>query len=142
MNGEQHLMRDRIAAAYLQHLQELASEINLATGAIAANALPAFQESVAKQEMLSASLASMANTVSQRLHSPQGVSPSQGETAIESRIRQASLELNELNLRYAALLRHSGKSIALLASLCRTHAGQFQEGRGPRLKRQTWSCEM
>lgn len=142
MNGEQDHARDRIATAYLQQLQELASEINLATGAIAANALPAFRESVAKQEMLSASLASMANSVSQRLQSSQGVSLPPSETAIETRIRKAGRELQELNLRYAALLRHSGRSIALLASLCRSHAGQFQEDRGPRLKRQTWSCEM
>jgi len=142
MNGGELQKRDRIAAAYLQQLQELAREISVATGAISANALPTFQDSVSKQEMLCASLASMANTVSEGFNSPQRLSPSGAESAIESKIRETSQALRELNLRYAALLKHSGKSIALLVSLCRSHAGQFQEGRGPRLKRQTWSCEM
>ncbi len=134
--------RDRIAATYLQQLQELAFEISAATEAIAANALFRFQESVAKQEMLCASLASMANTVSQGVRSSDQPSVPGIDTSIERRIQVASEALRELNLQYAALLRHSGRSIALLSLLCKSHMGQFQEARGPRLKHQTWSCEM
>jgi hypothetical protein len=134
--------RDRAATTYLQQLQALATEISAAMDAIAANALPRFQESVAKQEMLCASLANMASSVSEELGMSEqpllkGIDP-----AVELRIRTTSVAIRELNLKYAALLKHSGKSIALLISLCRSHTGRFQEARGPRLKHQTWSCEM
>jgi len=142
MNSAALQTRDLIAATYLQYLQELAFEISAATDAIAANAMSRFKESVAKQEMLCASLASMANTVSEGLRpSKEPTSPSIDST-IEKKIKAASETLRELNLQYAALLRHSGKSIALLALLCKSHTGQFQEARGPRSKHQTWSCEM
>jgi hypothetical protein len=39
-------------------------------------------------------------------------------------------------------LRHTGKTAAMLSSLCCSHAGSAQEGRGVRSKYQTWSCEM
>jgi hypothetical protein len=133
---------DRIAAVYLQQLQELAGELCFATDAIATNALPRFQESVARQEMLCASLASMAGRVSEEFRSPNRVLSSSIDFSLQSRIHAAGDVLRELNLRYAALLKHSGKTIALLASLCNSHTGRFQEARGPRLKHQTWSCEM
>lgn len=118
------------ASTYLQQLQALACEISLAMDAIAANALSRLQESVARQEMLCSLLAGTARA-------PRFIS----DRAVETKIQQASEAIRELNLQYAALLRHSGRSIALLLSLCRTHTGQFQEVRGPRWKRQTWSCE-
>jgi len=134
--------RDAIAATYLQQLQELAAEISAATDAIAANALPRFQESVSRQEMLCASLATMVNTVGQGADSSAQATLPGIDPAINRKIQAASANIRELNLQYAALLRHSGRSIALLALLCKSHMGEFQEARGPRLKHQTWSCEM
>jgi len=134
--------RDQIAATYLQQMQELAFEISVAMDAIAANQLPTLQESVARQEMLCAGLATMANTVSEGVRSPETPSPSGIDPSIERKIQAAGSAIRDLNLQYAALLKHSGKSIALLSLLCNSHAGRFQEARGPRLKRQTWSCEM
>ncbi len=134
--------RDQIAATYLQQMQELAFEISVAMNAIAANQLPKLQESVARQEMLCADLASMANTVSEGVRSPEAPLRSGIDISIERKIQAARNAICELNLQYSALLRHSGKSIALLSLLCNSHAGRFQEARGPRLKRQTWSCEM
>ncbi|MFY9853582.1 MAG: hypothetical protein WAK26_06875 [Terracidiphilus sp.] len=142
MNGVALQKRDQIAAEYLQQLQELASEISVATDAIAANALPRLQDSVAKQEMLCASLTKLANTVGEGLGHSQPPSFSGIDPAIELKIQATSGTIRELNLQYAALLRHSGRTIALLASLCRSHTGQFQEAREPRSKYQTWSCEM
>jgi hypothetical protein len=142
MNQGTLQMRDQIAANYLQQMQELASEISVAMEAIAANKLPKLQESVARQEMLCAGLASMANTVSEGVRSPETPSRTGIDPSIERKIQAAGSAIRELNLQYAALLRHSGKSIALLSLLCNSHAGRFQEARGPRLKRQTWSCEM
>lgn len=135
-------MREQIAATYLQHLQDLACEISIATDAIAANALPKLQESVAKQEMLCASLATMASTVNEVLHSPERATASSIDTGIDSKIHAVTASIRELNSNYAALLRHSGRSIAMLTLLCKSHMGRFQEDRGARMKHQTWSCEM
>lgn len=133
--------RDQVAAAYLHHVQELAMEISAATEAIETNALLRFQESVAKQEMLCAGLAAMGKSGGDTPYvSPQS-RPQSPESEIELKIQAAVAALRELNLKYAALLRHSGKSIALLSLLCKSHMGTFQEGRGPQLKQQTWSCE-
>jgi hypothetical protein len=142
MNGQALQTRDEIAARYLQQLQELAFEISAATDAIAANALPKLQESVAKQEMLCSNLAMLANSVSEGFRTSERTLPAHSDNSVELKIRAASKAISELNLQYAALLKHSGKSIALLASLCRSRTGDFQEAHGPRLKRQTWSCEM
>jgi len=134
--------RDRVATAYLQQLQALALEISIAMDAITVNALPRFQESVAKQEMLCAGLASMASIVSEGFGLSEDPLVSHVDSDVEQKIRTARGAIRELNLKYAALLKHTGKSIALLISLCRSHTGRFQEARGPRMKHQTWSCEM
>lgn len=142
MNDEELQMRDRLAATYLQHLQALALEISVAMDSIAANALTRLQESVAKQEMICDSLVTMAHTGSGGIRSRQPSLLSRTDASVDLKIRETSAAIRELNLQYAALLKHSGKSIALLASLCRTYTGQFQEARGSRSKHQTWSCEM
>ncbi len=139
MNDEPLRTQDQVAANYLQQLQALAFEIAVATDAIAANALPSLQESVAKQEMLCSSLASMANALSEGLRSSDQPSHSGIDPAFKLKIRAATETLQQLNLKYAALLKHSGKSIALLILLCTSHSGQFPEARGLRSKQQTWS---
>lgn len=133
---------DELAASYLQQLQELALEISVATDAIAANALTRLQESVAKQEMLCISLATMANAFGDGSAASEKLVTQLSDTTIKSKIRSGRRAVVELNLQYAALLKHSGKSISLLISLCRSHTGRSQEARGPRSKQQTWSCEM
>jgi hypothetical protein len=61
---------------------------------------------------------------------------------MKQQIRSASQTLQRLNQRYAALLRHSSRSVAQMASLFSSFQGKFQEASGPRLKHQTWSCQM
>ena len=142
MNFDAVQKRDDLSDIYLQQLQALAFEISVATNAIAGHALTTLQDSVAKQEMLCASLATIAYALGDgsRL-SEQPLVPGP-DSAVEVKIRAARRAVRELNLQYAALLKHSGRSIALLISLCRSHTGRFQEARGPRLNHQTWSCEM
>jgi hypothetical protein len=142
MNDEALQKRDQIAANYLQEMQDLAFEITVAMDAIASNTFSKFQESVARQEMLCAGLASKANAVSEAVRSSDQPLPSGADSAVGVKIRAAGNAIRLLNQQYAALLAHSGKTIALLALLCRSHAGRIQEARGPRLKHQTWSCEM
>jgi hypothetical protein len=142
MNQGTLQMRDQIAAIYLQQMQQLALEISGAMDAIAANTLPQFQESVARQEVLCSNLAAMADTVSEGFRPAESPSSTGIDPSIERKIQTASASIRELNLQYAALLKHSGKSIAMLSLLCNSQAGRFQEDRGTRSKRQTWSCEM
>lgn len=142
MNHGTLQQRDQIAATYLQQMQELASEISAAMDAIATNKIAKLRECIARQEVLCADLATMANTVSSDLRSSPMPSSFGIDPTIERRIQAAGDSIRELNLQYAALLKHSGRSIALLSLLCNSQAGRFQEDRIPRLKRQTWSCEM
>jgi len=142
MNDHAPASRDQLAAAYLQQMQALGREISISMDAIGANALPTLQESIAKQEMLCASLACMANEVSEGFRTSEPPSFSGIDSAVERKIGAARKALLDLNLKYAALLKHSGRTIALLSTLCKSHTGQFQEARGSRLKYQTWSCEM
>jgi hypothetical protein len=123
--------REEFPSNYLQTLQALAAEMNIAMAAIAGNALSALEASVAKQEMLCATLTSMKRAVPVELRA----------SAHRALLPQLAA-VNTLNLQYASLLKHSGKSIALLSALCQSHTGRSQEARGPRLKHQTWSCEM
>jgi hypothetical protein len=129
--------RDEIASVYLQYLENLAEEIFISMEAITSGALPDFQASVAKQEMLCATLASLAGGVDEKVGRARSIDP-----WIVARIQAKIIAVRELNLHYAALLKHSGRSIDILASLCRSYTGRFQEARGPRQKYQTWSCEM
>jgi hypothetical protein len=142
MNDRANQTHDQLAATYLQQLQALAFEISVAMDAIATNALTSFQESVAKQEMLCAVLATMANSIRKEVSSSEQPLLVSSDRSVERKIRATSGAIRELNLQYASLLKHSGRSIALLVSLCRSHSGQLQEAREPRSKRQTWSCEM
>jgi hypothetical protein len=133
---------DQLAATYLRQLQALAYEISVAMDAIATNTITNFQESVAKQEILCDVLATLAKTVDEKTRrSGQGL-PASSDKSVERNIRATIGEISELNLCYAALLKHSGRSMALLASLCKSHTGQHLEAGGTRSKRQTWSCEM
>jgi hypothetical protein len=58
------------------------------------------------------------------------------------RVHAASNELQSLNRRYAALLKFSSHSVAMMVSLFSSYQGQIQEASGPRLKLQTWSCQI
>jgi hypothetical protein len=142
MQGQPFEMRENIGAAYLQQLRALASEIDVAMGAIATNTLTNLQTSVAKQETLCYSLAMMAKAAGNGLQSSENNLPVCVDVLVEEKIRLTIGSIRNLNLQYAALLKHSGKSIAILASLCRSHTGQFDALGGMRSKHQTWSCEV
>ena len=110
--------------------------------AIAANAFSRFQESVSKQEAICASVEMLADSIGLNFDSSNDPSGITANCALGASIQSKTETIRELNLQYAAVLRHSSKSIALLALLCRSHAGQCQEAHGTRRKYQTWSCEM
>ncbi len=149
MSTERLQKRADVAALYQQGLQALAFEIRVAMQAIASNSLPTLEASVAKQETLCATLLKLAGRLEQELGSselpesrgsfPDGAFPA---GAVEQRAVATCRAVYELNTQYASLLKHSGRSIALLSSLCRSRAGHFPEARRSPVKRQTWSCEV
>jgi hypothetical protein len=129
-------------AEYLQLLRSLASEMENAMQAIAHNALPDLEESVASQQIMSARLLVLADEISPSLKSNPAVSHAGADEDVMHQVQIAGDTLQKLNRRYAALLQHSSRSVALMASLFNSYQGQIKEASGPRLKHQTWSCRM
>jgi hypothetical protein len=134
--------RNSMAAEYLELLRSLASEMEKAMQAVAHHALPDLEESVSSQQIMSARLLVLANEISPTLKSNPAVSPAGLDAEMTQQVRVAGDALQDLNRRYAALLQHSSRSVALMASLFNSYKGQFKEASGPRLKHQTWSCQM
>jgi hypothetical protein len=134
--------RDLKAAEYLQSLRLMTGELERAMQAIAHNALPEFEESVDGQRVLSARLAKLADDLCRPLEAKAVITRASIDEDMMRQIRTADETLQRLNERYAALLQHSSRSVALMASLFSSFQGQFQEASGPRLKHQTWSCQV
>jgi hypothetical protein len=104
--------------------------------------LSELEDSVANQQALSARLVELADDVSAQLQDRTAASPSLIDKHFMEQIRSAFSTLQALNQRYSALLQHSSRSVELLVALFNSFRGQFQEGSGPRLKHQTWSCQI
>ncbi|MGP8258695.1 MAG: hypothetical protein ACLQM6_01950 [Acidobacteriaceae bacterium] len=134
--------RDRKAVEYLQSLRSLTHELERAMQAIAHNNLSELEESIESQQILSARLGELANDMCVPLEADSAISLPRLEDDLGQQIRSASASLQNLNLRYAALLKHSSRSLARMTSLFSSFQGHFQEASGPRLKHQTWSCQM
>jgi 23S rRNA A2030 N6-methylase RlmJ len=135
-------VRNRKAAEYLQLLKSLAAELERAMQAIALNALPDLEESVASQQVLSARLTELVNEICVPLQADPSASQARLDESVMLQIRAESDTLQKLNQRYAALLQHSSRSVALMTALFSSVNGQLKEASGPRLKYQTWSCQM
>jgi hypothetical protein len=134
--------RNGKATEYLQLLRSLSFEMEKAMQAIAGNALPDLEESVASQQILSARLLVLADEISPSLKTNSATSATGIDEDMLQQVQTAGAALQKLNRRYAALLQHSSRSIALMASLFSSYKGQLKEASGPRLKHQTWSCQM
>jgi hypothetical protein len=134
--------RNRKAAEHLRLMHSLSGELERAMQAIAHNALSELEDSIVNQQVLSAQLSEMA----EKLRTPPAAGAASTEAQIDPdlmcQIRAANDTLQTLNHRYSALLKHASHSVALMASLFSSFKGQFQEASGPRLKHQTWSCQM
>ncbi|HZP04931.1 MAG TPA: hypothetical protein VFB43_08525 [Terracidiphilus sp.] len=114
--------------------------------AIAQNDIDALEQSVANQQEMSSQLNHLADDLSSPAETPLTFSSDSIDHSIDHdlmhEIRSAAGELQQLNLRYSILLKHSSRSVALMASLFSSFRGEFQEASGARLKQQTWSCQM
>jgi len=134
--------RNRDAAEYLRLLVVLRDEMDTAIGAIANNALAKFEDSIANQQLLSARLVVLADELSVPLATARTAPPIPIDDNLMHQIFLAGYSLQKLNRTYAALLHHSSRSTALMVSFLASARGQIQEASGPRLKFQTWSCQM
>jgi hypothetical protein len=133
---------DLKAAEYLQSLRALTHELEAAMEAIAHNALPELEDSIDNQQVLSARLSAQADDLCVPLRASSGISQASLDEDMKLQIRSANQTLQRLNQRYAALLQHSSRSVAMMASLFSSFQGQLQEASGPRSRFQTWSCQM
>ena len=126
------------AAQYLEQLQGLAAELQRGMNSIAGNALADFEESVTNQQAIAAHLAELAKDFTHPAQRSLTDSP-HGDSEMATRIQAANRHLQELNMRYSALLRHSSHSVGQMISLFESLKGYYRQTSGP--SRQTWSCE-
>jgi hypothetical protein len=134
--------RNTKAAEHLESLHSLANELEKAMRAIANNAVSDLEESVTNQQILCARLIKLAGELSLPVEDYPSASIGAIDEDLMHQIWAASGTLHQLNQRYAALLQHSSRSVALMTSLFSSFQGQIQEVSGPGSKHQTWSCQM
>lgn len=138
--------RDQQARDYLAIARSLIDELERAMQAIGRNALSDLEDSITEQEVLTARLRALPSPfrVGGDLHpaaSPAIMQPGL-DRQLAKEVSVVRAELQGVNRVYAAVLRHSSSSASLMASLLDSFKGHFQEASGPRLKYQTWSCQM
>lgn len=127
---------------YLELLRLLAQELECSMRAISQNSLSTLEESVASQQVLAARLHELASDLSKPVDDRSVAASGVGDEGLMGEIRGASETLQTLNRRYAALLKLSSHSVGMMVSLFSSFRGQIQEGSGPRLEHQTWSCQV
>jgi hypothetical protein len=120
MTGAPSAAPEDSAALFWECLEAMRQEIAVAMGAIESNSLQRLRESISNQEGLCSHLEILAVAAFRRGGELQSAS-----SPVIGQIFQSSRKLQTIVLDYAALLRHSGRSIAVLAALCRCHLGAF-----------------
>lgn len=127
---------------YLQLLHSMAFELERAMTAISQNSIKALEDSLANQEAFSTRLLELAESLSEPSRQDLHDDPvAEGESLMRE-VKAASDALQALNRRYAALLKFSSHSLAMMVSLFSSYQGRLQEDPGARLKLQTWSCRV
>ena len=126
---------------YLEHLLEMAYELERSMQAISENSLEPLEDSVANQQVLATRLRQLAEDLAGSGQIQSAAYPTLDDENLMSRIRGAAAALENLNARYAALLKLSSHSVGVMISMYSSFRGQIQGGAGPRLKQQTWSCQ-
>jgi len=129
---------ESLAAEHLELLRALARELERAMSAIVADDIAEFEDSIAQQQALSLRLTRL---VEQQNHSA-GLDPEGIDAGLKQQMRAAAVALDSLNRRYAALLQHAGRSVAMMVSLFRSFQGEFREGAGAGAHHATWSCQV
>jgi len=134
--------RDDQVEEYLQLLRSLAYELERAMRAITRNALSEFEDSLANQQVMSERLTELATALNCAQGPGEQHSPVNAEDGLMLQIQIASAALQSLNHRYAALIAHSSRSVAMMVSLFNSFKGNLQEVPGARPELHTWSCQV
>lgn len=132
---------DEMAFEYLTTSRSLAAEIAFAMECIASNAMPKFVESVTRQVVLSESLENLAGRMTRFIQAAGQQHSVVNTCAFDAEIKAVWREIRERNVKYAALLGHSRKSIDQLTNLCKSFLGQMPGFNESGVKHQTWYCE-
>ncbi len=132
---------DELAFEYLTMSRSLAAEMTFAMECIASNAMPEFKESVRRQVVLSGSLEEMAGKMARSIQATGPRLSFANTSSFDAEIKAVWRELRERNVRYAALLSHSSKSIDQLTNLCKSFLGQVPGVSESGVNCQTWYCE-
>jgi hypothetical protein len=127
---------------YLQLLHSMAFELERAMSAISQDSITALEESLANQEAFSTRLLELADDLNEDGRQDTRDHPIAGDESLTRQVKMAADTLQSLNRRYAALLKFSSHSVAMMVSLFSSYQGRLQEDPGSRLKLQTWSCRV
>jgi len=133
--------RDGKLEEYLQLLHSMAFELQRAMAAISQNSIKSLEDSLANQEAFSTRLLELADDLSEQGRQNSRNYRIAGDVDLTCQVKAAADNLQALNRRYAALLKFSSHSVAMMVSLFKSYQGKFQEGSGFRSKYQTWSCQ-
>jgi hypothetical protein len=139
-----HGVQDRNGklAEYLELLHSLAQELERSMEAISQNSLAPLEDSVVNQQVLATRLHELANDLGKPARDCSETPAGNQDEGLMRQVRSAADTLQSLNQRYSALLKLSSHSVGLMVSLFSSFRGQIQEGTGPRLEHQTWSCQV
>jgi hypothetical protein len=127
--------------SFLECVQALAGELDLAMNAIAGDELRTFEDSVSRQQVLASRLKTMA--LAQATSTQPATALPQDESAtLDGRIDAALGNLHTLNRRYAALLKQSSETVKMLLHLLQASSGYMRGGDAAPANYSTWSCQL
>jgi hypothetical protein len=130
--------REAGRADHVLKMHELAREMRSAISALERNDLPEFQRHLANQEVISAELDAGLRAVISRCGDSQGTGP---RFSVEKDFYHAAGQLAQVNRIFAAVLRRSVRSAALLGALYQSSAGAYGNTSAV-AERRTISCEV
>ncbi|MDQ2844710.1 MAG: hypothetical protein M3Y72_27445 [Acidobacteriota bacterium] len=125
---------------YIEAVHSLIGELDRAMLAISCNNLAELMDSIADQQTLTFRLISLQRQILGRNDVHPEITVLDRVSSKQLAVAQA--ELRSLNSVYGSVLKLSSHSASLMTSLLDSFKGHFQEASGPRLKYQTWSCQM
>lgn len=132
--------RGQRAGEHLRLLQALSLELEKAIHAIACDDLATLTSSIACQDEMSEQLNRLADALAT---SQSGPAAEPLDQDLKRQLLESSQQLDQLNLRYSLLLKHSSRSVAMMATLFRSFSGEIQEEVADKDQRQqTWSCRI
>ena len=128
----------------LEQMDALARELEMAMGAIAANAPAALEQSVRLQQGRVGELSAVLDAARKNGSMPGARFVEDASAAnLDLRIRKAARKLWSLNEEYSALIEHSGRSVQMLKKLYDHEpvSPNRRAGKGIVDRYQTWSWE-